>query len=184
MYIPNLVKPMRMPSTTPSNCTGSASIPVSSRTSFTTTSAAEYPTSAQPVGYNHTPLGARFTNKISPASLPTIAPIATFGVTYPGMPSPMLSIHSCTKCPRSRRSSVDSSNAALMSAATCNTSSYRSRSYRFWVNAKPVRAIAASDSLHRASCASSELSSLLTPSQNIRARVATNVPPVSVALPQ
>jgi len=40
----------------------------------------------------------------------------------------------------------------LMSAATCNTSSYRSRSYRFCVNARPVRAIAARLSLHRASC--------------------------------
>ena len=37
-----------------------------------------------------------------------------------------------------------------MSAATCSTSSKRSRSYRLCVNPSPVRAIAASASLHRA----------------------------------
>ena len=55
--------------------------PVSSSTSFTTTSLAEYPTSAQPVGYSHTPLSLRCTSSTSPASLPTTAPTATFGVT-------------------------------------------------------------------------------------------------------
>ena len=44
-------------------------------------SAAEYPMSAQPVGYSHTPESARCTSRISPLSLPTAAPTATFGVT-------------------------------------------------------------------------------------------------------
>jgi|LUMW01.1.fsa_nt_gb hypothetical protein len=62
-------------------CTTSHSMPVSSRTSLTTTSAAEYPTSAQPVGYSHSPESARCTSNSSPSSLPTTAPTVTFGVT-------------------------------------------------------------------------------------------------------
>ena len=61
--------------------TASASMPVSSSTSLTTTSAAEYPTSHHPVGYSHTPESARWMSRSSPLSLPTAAPTATLGVT-------------------------------------------------------------------------------------------------------
>ena len=48
------------------------------------------------------PESARCTSRIWPASLPTTAPTATFGVTYPGTPSPTVSSHSWTKWPASR----------------------------------------------------------------------------------
>ena len=75
------VKPRRSPSRTAIRRTGSTSMPVSSSTSLTATSAGEYPTSAHPVGYSHIPESARCTSRISPASLPTTAPMATLGVT-------------------------------------------------------------------------------------------------------
>jgi hypothetical protein len=81
MYMPNRENPIRCPSMTEIRLTGSHSMPVSSDTSFTATSDGEYPTSAQPVGYNQMPESARRTNRISPSSLPTTAPTATFGVT-------------------------------------------------------------------------------------------------------
>ena len=44
-------------------------------------------------------------------SLPTTAPTATFGVTYPGTPSPTVSSHSWRKWPASRLTSRSSSAA-------------------------------------------------------------------------
>ena len=58
MYIANR-ESIRWPSTTASSsCTGSHTMPVSSPTSLTATSAGEYPTSAQPVGYSQNPESA------------------------------------------------------------------------------------------------------------------------------
>ena len=81
MYIPNRENPIRWPSMTASTRCASHSMPVSSTTSLTATSAGEYPTSAHPVGYSQMPESARWTSSSSPSSLPTIAPMATFGVT-------------------------------------------------------------------------------------------------------
>ena len=75
------VMPIRMPSSTAITPETSHWIPVSSSTSFTATSAGEYPTSAQPVGYSHTPESARCTRRIRPRSSCTTAPMADFGVT-------------------------------------------------------------------------------------------------------
>ena len=64
-----------------------------------------------------------------------MAPMATFGVTYPGTPTPTDSSHSWTKWSCSGDSRLDASSspstwltATFMSAATCSTSSKRSRS--------------------------------------------------------
>ncbi len=73
-------KPSRMPSRTAISDTGSTSMPVSSYTSLIAISDGEYPTSAHPTGYSQMPLSARWVRRISPASLPTTAATATFGV--------------------------------------------------------------------------------------------------------
>ncbi len=78
--------------------------------------------SAQPVGYSQMPESLRCSRRISPSSLPTTAPTATLGVTYPGTPSSTMPSHSWT---------VDTTvppgwarpPAARISAATCRTSS-------------------------------------------------------------
>jgi len=90
-------------------------------------------------------------SRSSPLSVPTAAPTATLGVTYPGMPSTTCPSHSCTSPSASSTSSNPSSRAARMSAATRSTSSKRSRSYRLSVKPSPVLAMAARLSLHRRS---------------------------------